>query len=70
MTSEPREDDGTAEAVATKPILPLTSAPGLQALDLGVDAGIGMVCDIDDPDCNPMAFAGTAGAPSEAGDDA
>jgi hypothetical protein len=74
MIEAPREDDRTVEAPVTTPLVALSTAPGLRTLDLGtglgLDAGGGMVCDIDDPDCNPMAFAGTAGAPSGAADEA
>ena len=78
MTEDTRDDQHatatTTTTAAPAPAQPaLAAIPGLQALDLGLDASIGMVCDIDDPDCNPMAFAGTSGAPSDAastGDDA
>jgi len=77
MTEDPRDqraDTATTEAgEAQAPVRPVTAAlptlPGLQALDLGPDSSIGMVCDIDDPDCNPMAFAGTSGAPASTGND-
>jgi len=62
-----RTENRTTEASApSRPARP--AMPALQALDLGTGAGIGMVCDIDDPDCNPMEFAGTSGAPSMTGE--
>ncbi|MGE3855592.1 MAG: hypothetical protein AB7G21_01395 [Dehalococcoidia bacterium] len=70
MPEDPRTDRA-AEAATTErgdtPAEARTGTPLLQSLDLGSDAAIGMVCDIDDPDCNPMAFAGTDGAPAMTG---
>lgn len=64
MTTTPRDDE-RIETTVEAPVAP--AAPALQALDLGGLAAIGVVCDIDDPDCNPMAFAGTDGAPAMTG---
>ena len=73
-TSAPRDTQrsntpvaSTTEATEAPAPVRLAAAPGLQALDLGLDASVGMVCDIDDPDCNPMAFAGTSGASTSTG---
>lgn len=66
MTEEPRiEQDTALPDAALTPTRP--APPGLRSLDLGLGAAAGMVCDIDDPDCNPMAFAGTSGASSMTG---
>lgn len=70
MSTNPREDerdDGTAtgERRAAESSRPSAAVPpALRALDLDGVVTTGMVCDIDDPDCNPMAFAGTDGAPA------
>ena len=58
MTEEATGSDSTAEA----PVRPLPAAPVLQTLDLGLDAAIGMVCDIDDPDCVPGILPGLSPA--------
>ena len=67
IADERHERDGrtaTEQRRATRTPPPAASEPVLQALDLDGLSAAGMACDIDDPDCNPMAFAGTTGAPA------
>ena len=56
MTEASRPDERDDQPVVT-PLRPLTAltpfGAGLQTLDLGVEDATGLVCAIDDPDCNP-----------------
>ena len=60
MTEAPRHDEHDDQPVVTplRPLTALSALPGLQTLDLGVEDAIGMVCDIDDPDCVPGVPSG------------
>ena len=66
MTEDAPRVDRPVEA----PARPLPIVPALQTLDLGLDAAIGMVCDIDDPDCVPGLLPGLQVAPTGDEDDA
>ncbi len=52
MTEVPRQDERDNQPVVT-PLRPLSALPVLQTLELGVEEATGLVCAIDDPDCNP-----------------
>ena len=65
MTESPRSEDRVPEDRAADRIeAPVRPLPVLQTLDL--DAAVGMVCDIDDPDCVP----GLPVAPTSSADEA
>ncbi len=53
MTEVPRPDSSHDDQPVVTPLRPLSALGGLQTLDLGVEDATGLVCAIDDPDCNP-----------------
>lgn len=52
MTESPRQDERDDQPAVT-PLRPLSALPVLQTLDLDAEDANGLVCAIDDPDCNP-----------------
>ncbi len=70
MSEPTRDEDRTETSAQPKPLATLTPLAGLQTLDLGLDSAMGMVCDIDDPDCVPGVLPGTgASTAAMTGDD-
>ena len=70
MTEPTHQNERTEAAGVPQPAAVAAPIAGLQTLDLGLDSAIGMVCDIDDPDCVPGALPNVAAStPAMTGDD-